>query len=100
VSPVAIGAVAVLVVGWLIVSFTSPSPRREMVEWLSAAALYALLTSLFTHLLLRAQEQGNAFAFWAFAFLAGLFGAGLLVTMYRSVAALRGGAGTGTSATN
>ncbi|MBW2290491.1 MAG: hypothetical protein JRG80_18190 [Deltaproteobacteria bacterium] len=93
-------ALAVLVVGWLIVSFTSPSPRREGVEWLSAAALYGLLMTLFIELIQRAREQGNDFALVAFGFLGVLFGMGLLVTLYRAVATMRGGGDSGISATN
>lgn len=93
-------ALVVLVVGWLIISFMSPGPRREPLEWLSAAALYALLTSLFFELIQRAREQDNDFALVAFGFLAVLFGMGLLVTLYRTLAALRGGGDSGISATN
>ena len=93
-------ALAVLVVGWLIVSFTSPSPRRELVEWLSAGALYALLTALFIELIQRARAQDNDLALVAFAFLGVLFGMGLLVTLYRAAASLRGDGHSGTSATN
>jgi len=100
VSLVAGCALAVLVVGWLIISFTSPSPRREPLEWLSAAALYALLTALFVELIARAREQGNDFALVAFGFLGVLFGMGLLVTLYRAVATMRGGGDSGISATN
>jgi hypothetical protein len=100
VSLIAGGALAVLVVGWLIVSFKSPSRGREGIEWLSAAALYALLTTLFIELIQRAREQGNDFALVAFDFLGVLFGMGLLVTLFRAVATLRGGGDSGTSATN
>jgi len=93
-------ALAVLVIGWLIISFTSPSPRREALEWLSAAALYGLLLTLFLELIQRAQEQGNQFALVAFGFLGVLFGMGLLVTLYRSAAALRSSGDSGISATN
>jgi hypothetical protein len=97
---VAAVAGAILVVGWLIVSFTTPSPKREVIEWLSACAMYALLTSLFTHLILRSQEEGNTFALVAFGFLGVLFGAGLLVTLFRALTAMRGSGGSGSSATN
>jgi len=99
-SIIAACALAVLVVGWLVISFTSPSPRREGLEWLSAAALYALLLTLFLELIQRARGQGNEFALVAFGFLAVLFGMGLLVTLYRSAAAMRGSGDSGISATN
>jgi len=100
VSLVAGCALGVLVVGWLIVSFTAPSPRRESIEWLSAAALYTLLAALFVGLIQRALESDNDFALVAFGFLGVLFGAGVLVTLYRAVAAIRAGGDAGTSATN
>jgi zinc transporter ZupT len=100
VSLVAGCALAVLVVGWLIVSFSSPSPRREVLEWVSAGALYLLLAALFIELIQRAREQDNDFALVAFGFLGVLFGMGLLVTLYRAVATMRGGDGSGSSATN
>ena len=93
-------AFAVLVVGWLIISFTAPSPRRAVLEWLSAAALYLLLAVLFTELIRRALEQDNDFALVAFGFLGVLFGMGLLLTLYRAVATMRGGGDSGISATN
>ena len=99
-SLVAVCALAVLVVGWLIISFMSPGPRREPFEWLSSAALYALLTSLFVGLIQRAREQDNDFALVAFGFLGVLFGMGLLVTLFRTLAAIRGSGDSGISATN
>jgi len=100
VNLVAGGALAVLVVGWLIVSFTPPSPRRESLEWLSAAALYGLLITLFVNLIQQAREQSNHFALMAFGFLGVIFAMGLVVTLYRAVAAMRGGGDSGASATN
>ena len=94
------GAVAVLVVGWLVVSFSDPGPRRTVIEWLSASAMYTALLTLFLHLSHRAGESGNTFALVAFVFLAVLFGGGLLVSLYRTIAATRGQDGAGTSATN
>ena len=41
------GAAAVLVVGWLVVSFSEPGRRRAVIEWLSASAMYLALTMLF-----------------------------------------------------
>ena len=36
---IGVAALAVVVVGWLVVSFSSPGPRRVLVEWISATAL-------------------------------------------------------------
>ena len=93
-------ALAVLVTGWLIVSFTQPSPKRETIEWLSAAAMYALLSTLFVNLILRARAEENTLALVTFGFVGSMFGAGLLVTLYRTLTALGSGGGSGTSATN
>jgi hypothetical protein len=93
-------AVAILVVGWLVVSFSAPGGRRTVIEWLSACAMYTALLMLFLHLSRRASESDNTFALVAFGFLAVLFGGGLLVTLYRTLAATRGASGTGPSATN
>jgi hypothetical protein len=93
-------AAAVLVVGWLVVSFSEPSPRRTFVEWLSATAMYVALLTLFVHLVLRAVAEDSTLGQAAFGFLCVFFGGGLLVTVYRTVAALRGGSKTSSSATN
>ena len=94
------GAVALLVIGWLTVSFSQPSPRRAVIEWFSADAMYVALLTLFVHLTRNALAADNVFAAGAFGFLCVLFGGGLLVSAYRTFAALRGVGGAGVSATN
>jgi hypothetical protein len=84
-------AVAVLVVGWLVVSFSGPGPRRAVIEWVSASAMYLALSMLFWNLILRAWNGGNHFALAAFGFLALMFGAGLCVSLYNTLRVLRGG---------
>lgn len=94
-------AVLALVVGWLVVSFSPPSPRRTLLEWLSATAMYVALLTLFVHLARRAAAGDNTVAFAALGFLCVFFGGGLLVTVYHTVVAFRGGEGTtSTSATH
>ena len=91
-SPIALvgyGAVAVLVIGWLVVSFSEPSPRRALLEWASASAMYVALLSLFVTLALRAHADGSTFVLVAFLFLCVLFGGGLLVSLYNTATALR-----------
>ena len=34
---------SVLVIGWLVISFTPPSRNRTVIEWLSATAMYAAI---------------------------------------------------------
>jgi hypothetical protein len=95
------GAVAVLVVGWLVVSFSAPGRRRSVIEWLSACAMYLALSMLFWNLILRAWEGSNHFALVAFGFLGLMFGAGLVVALFNMLRALRGGgAGSDVSATH
>ena len=84
-------ALAVLVAGWLVVSFSAPGPRRTLVEWISAAALYLSLCMLFLHLSLRARAEGGALAMWAFGFLCALFAAGTAVSLFNAVRSGRGG---------
>lgn len=93
-------AVAVLVVGWLVVSFSEPGRNRTVIEWLSASAMYTALLMLFLNLCRRAVEADNTFALVAFGFLAVLFAGGLLVSLYRTFTAAGGEGGAGTSATN
>jgi len=85
-------AAAVLVVGWLVVSFTAPGPRRAMIEWISASAMYLALSMLFWNLIQRAWENGNHFALVAFGFLGLMFGMGLCVALYNTLQVLRGNA--------
>lgn len=92
---------AVLVIGWLLVSFTAPGPRRERIEWIAACGMYLALLSLFTHLSLRALANGSTGAVVAFGFLVLFFTAGFFVCLNQTVAALRGRSAKGPeSATN
>jgi hypothetical protein len=97
---IGMAALAVLVVGWLVVSFTEPSPRRAVIEWLAATAMYTALLALFVHLVLQAIANDNTVALVGFGFLCFLFGGGLLVTAYRTLAAIFGDGESGSSATN
>lgn len=79
------GAVAVLVIGWLVVSFSAPSPRRALLEWVSADAMYVALLMLFVNLALRAHANGSVVVLIAFLFLCILFGGGLIVSLYHTM---------------
>ena len=85
-------AVAVLVLGWLVVSFSGPGPRRAVIEWVSATAMYLALSMLFWNLIMKAWASGNHFALVAFGFLALMFGAGLCVSLFNTLRVVRGGA--------
>ncbi len=80
---------ALLILAWLVVSFSAPSPRRAIVEWLGACGLYLALVSLFTSLSLRAQASGSTAALVAFGFLLALFGSGLVVSLVQMLLAVR-----------
>ena len=84
---------ALVVIAWLFVSFTAPSPKRAVVEWIGACGLYLALVSLFTNLSLRAQASGSTAALVAFGFLLALFGSGLVVSLVRTLLAVRGPGG-------
>jgi hypothetical protein len=86
---------AVLVIGWLVISFSSPGPRRERLEWIAACGMYAALLSLFVHLSLRAWENGSTAALVAFGFLVLFFSSGFSVCLHHTLAALRGKTGKG-----
>jgi hypothetical protein len=97
---VGVTALAVVGVGWLVVSFSSPGPRRELLEWISATALYLALCMLFLHLTLRAQSGGGAVVPWAFGFLGALFASGAGVSLVNAVRSTRSGGRSQASTTN
>jgi len=90
-------SLAVLIAGWLFVSFTAPGRTRTVVEWLAASAIYGALLTFFIHLV---READNTVALVAFGFLCALFAGGLLVSLYHTLGSFRGGGDSGTSATN
>ena len=79
---VGFGSLGLLVVLWLVISFTQPSPRRETLEWTGAFCLYLCLIMLFLNLVLRALESGNTFALIAFGFLGMIFVMGSFVSLF------------------
>jgi hypothetical protein len=91
---------SVLVIGWLVVSFTAPSRNRTIIEWLSTTAMYVAIFTIFISLALRAHASGHIFAVWAIGLLCVLFGGGLLVSAWKTVAALGGENKVQSSATN
>ncbi len=93
-------ALAMLVLGWLIVSFSEPGPRRAHVEWLSAVAMFLALACLFVSLFSRAQAADNLIAMIAFGFLCAVFGSGFLVAVFQLVQSFRGGSADEVNATN
>ena len=91
---------SVLVIGWLVVSFAPPSRNRTIIEWLSVTAMYAAILTIFVSLALRAHATGHVFVVWAIALLCVLFGGGLLVSAWKTLAAFGGKKKVQHSATN
>jgi hypothetical protein len=92
---------SVLVICWLIVSFTPPSRNRTVIEWLATIAMYVAILAVFVSLTMRMHAAGFIFAAWAVGVLSVmLFGGGLLVSTWKTVAALGGTKKTQHSATN
>jgi len=93
-------AVGLLVLGWLVVSFSAPSRSRTVIEWLTATAMYVALLSLFTAGFRRGLAADSTLMLVGFGFLCFMFGGGLLVALYRTFAAARGAEDHIESATN
>lgn len=94
------GAVGVVVVLWLAISFSQPSRGRERLEWVAATSLYVALSMLFLNLVMRARESDNNFALVAFGLLLLLFGCGFLVSLANTLRSLGPERKAGISATN
>jgi hypothetical protein len=94
---VGFGAVGLCVVLWLVISFSQPSPRREILEWLAATCLFLALAMLFLNLVLEAE---STLARVAFGFLEFLFAAGSVVSLVNIFRAGRGSGKTQVSTTN
>jgi hypothetical protein len=93
-------ALGVLVAGWLFTSFGPQGPRRSLVAWVGASALYVTLLSLFLNLLMRARESDSTVGMIAFGFLVAFFSAGLLLSLWRTLGQMRGGDRSGPGATH
>ena len=91
------GAVGLLVVLWLVISFSQSSPRRDVLEWLAATCLFVALAMLFLNLVL---EVESTLARVAFGFLEFIFAAGGVVSLVNVFRARRGPAKTEASTTN
>ena len=86
-----IASASVLFLGWLVVSFTEPSGRRTLIEWISVCAMYSGLVTFFIHIGLGAQASGNTLLLCAMGLLVVMFGGGLLVSLRKLIGALIGG---------
>lgn len=93
-------AAGILVAGWLFASFGPQGPRRSVITWVGASALYVALLSLFVNLLMGARESDSTVGMIAFGFLVAFFSAGLLVSVWRTIGQLRGVDRSGPGATH
>lgn len=99
--PVISTAAAILVLGWLVVSFLSPGAQRRKLEWIAATGMYVAFLGFFSNLVLRSIATDSTAGMIAFGFLALMFGCGLVVCSVRTVQVLIGSAGSeGTTATH
>lgn len=94
---VGFGAVGLFVVLWLVVSFSEPGPRRDVLEWIAATCLFLALAMFFLNLLLEAERT---FARVAFGLLEFLFASGTVVSLVSVFRARRGPARPQVSTTN
>lgn len=97
---VGFGSVALLVLGWLIVSFQKEGAGRARLSRLSSAFLYLALVSLFTNLTQDAWEAGRWALVVPFGFLLGVFVSGFAVSVVKFIGQLTGGQGEGAHATH
>jgi hypothetical protein len=92
---------SVLVIGWLVVSFTRPSRNRAKIERLSTIAMYVAILAIFVSLTMRMHAAGFIFGAWAVGVLSVmLFGGGLLVSIWKTIATLGAEKKVQSSATN
>lgn len=93
-GPIAIvgfGAFAVVLVLWLVISFSEPSRARSLLEWLGATHLYVALGSLFLTLVLDAQADESTIRLVAFGSLLFIFALGFVVSLVNTVREIGGG---------
>ncbi len=93
-------AIGLVVVLWLVISFSEASPHRTLLEWLAATGMYVALSMLFLNLILSAVENDNTVALVAFGFLGAIFCSGFFVSLVHLVKSLRDSDSGKTSATN
>ena len=96
---VGFGALGLVLVGWLAVSFLPPGRSRAILEWLSATAAFAALLTFFASLSWRAWTDGFVIGWVGFGLLAFMFALSFSVSVTKTVLQIRGKGGAGGSAT-
>jgi hypothetical protein len=84
-------SLAVLVLGWLVVSFAAPGRVQSRVAWIATLALYVALWCLFASLVRDAWREDRELPLIAFGFLLVIFTGGLGISIVRTAQAFRGG---------
>jgi hypothetical protein len=87
---IGVAAVAVVVIGWLVVSFQRPGPSRDLVARVGSIGLYVALLCFFVSLTRRALERDSTAGLIGFGFLAAMFAIGLVVAVARTIGSRRG----------
>lgn len=91
---------AVLVVGWLAVSFLRPGLTRSRVAWLAATGMYLAFVAFFASLFLRARGADSLAGTVAFGFLLAMFASGFVLSVIQTVASFRSGSARESHATH
>lgn len=84
------GALAVVVLLWLVISFTPAGAGRAVLEWLAATHLYASLGSFFLWLVLEARAEDHLLREIAFGFFVLIFVLGFCVSLVNTLRAMSG----------
>lgn len=88
---VGFGAFGIVVLLWLVISFTQPGRGRSLLEWVGATHLYVALGALFLSLVLDSRANDNTLGLVAFGFLLCVFVLGFCVSLVNTFRALGGG---------
>lgn len=97
---VGFGALGIVLLLWLVISFTQPGRGRSLLEWLGATHLYVALGALFLKLVLDARADGSTLGQVAFGFLLVVFVLGFCVSLVNTLRALGGAGGQSDGATH
>jgi hypothetical protein len=80
---VGFGALALLVLCWLIAAFAAPGRLRSRSAWLGATAMYLAFGCLWLSLFLRARANDSLPGTLGFGFLLAFFGVGGVLALQR-----------------
>jgi hypothetical protein len=87
---VGFSSLALLVIGWLAVSFLPPGRIRSRVAWVAVTCMYLALLCLFANLFQNALREESMLGMIAFGFLGVIFIGGVVVSAFKTVGELIG----------